>query len=142
MGVGPAPETPWAQGILGGSLLKMGTGSSLAALWIKDPALPLLWLCLQLQQGVQSLAQEPSRAPGIAPPPKKNGIRVQFMSQTRHPPKPHRWVAGHPPFLFVCFLGSHLQHVEVPRLGIESELLPGSEPRPQPIPRLTATPDL
>lgn len=65
------PRLRWAQGILGGSLLKMGTGSSLAALWIKDPALPLLWLCLQLQQGVQSLAQEPSRAPGIAPPPQK-----------------------------------------------------------------------
>ena len=25
-------------------------------------------------------------------------------------------------YLFFCFLGSHLQHMEVPRLGVESEL--------------------
>ena len=26
------------------------------------------------------------------------------------------------PFFFFCFLGPHLQHMEVPRLGVESEL--------------------
>ena len=25
-------------------------------------------------------------------------------------------------FLFFCFLGPHLQHMEIPRLGVESEL--------------------
>ena len=40
-------------------------------------------------------------------------------------------------FLFVCFsfLGPHLRHMEVPRLGIESELQLPAEPQP-------ATPDL
>ena len=39
-------------------------------------------------------------------------------------------------FLFVCFLGSHLWHMEVPRLGVKSELqLPAYT-------TATATPDL
>ena len=51
------------------------------------------------------------------------------------------------PFLFLCFLGLHPQHVEVPRLGVESGLqLPayttatGSKQRLRPTPQLTATP--
>ena len=45
------------------------------------------------------------------------------------------------------FLGPHLQHIEVPRLGVKSEPQAtaqpfGSEPRPRPTPQLTATPDL
>ena len=53
-------------------------------------------------------------------------------------------------YLFICFLGLHLRHMEVPRLGVESELqLPaytshsnaGSEPHLRPIPQLMATPD-
>ena len=40
-------------------------------------------------------------------------------------------------FIFIfCFLGSHSRHMEVPRLGVQSELqLPA-------YPRATATPDL
>ena len=49
-------------------------------------------------------------------------------------------------FCFV-FLGPHLQHMEVPRLGVKSEPQATaqpfrSEPRPRPTPQLTATPDL
>ena len=57
-------------------------------------------------------------------------------------------------FLFVflfCFLGLHLWHMEVPRLGTESELqlqayatataMQGSEPLLQPVLQLVAIPD-
>ena len=54
-------------------------------------------------------------------------------------------------FLFFVFLGPHLQHMEVPKLGVQSELQPlayttfhsnsGSELHPQPTPQLTATQD-
>ena len=53
-------------------------------------------------------------------------------------------------FTFV-FLGPHLWHTEVPRLGVKPDLqlpayatataIPGSEPRLRPTPQLTATPD-
>jgi len=39
------------------------------------------------------------------------------------------------PFLFSVFLGWHLQHMEVPRLGVQSEL------QPRTYARATATPD-
>ena len=52
-------------------------------------------------------------------------------------------------FFFSFFLGPHLQHMEVPRLGVESELVAAgrhhshsnarSEPHLQPTPQLTAT---
>ena len=38
-------------------------------------------------------------------------------------------------FFFFCFLGPHPQHMEVPRLGVELELLPPAYAR------VTATPD-
>ena len=54
-------------------------------------------------------------------------------------------------FFFFVFLGAHLWHMEVPRLGVESELeLPAyttvtatQDPSPhlRPTPQLTATPD-
>ena len=53
-------------------------------------------------------------------------------------------------YFFFCFLGPHLRHMEVPRLGVELErqLLAyamhskvGSEPHLQPTPQLMATPD-
>ena len=54
-------------------------------------------------------------------------------------------------FYILLFLGLHLQHREVPRLGVKSELQPpayttamnnaGSEPRLQPTLQLTAMPD-
>ena len=59
-------------------------------------------------------------------------------------------------FVFLLFLWAAPRHMEVPRLGVESELQPpaytratamrdpshvGSEPRLQPTPQLTATPD-
>ena len=47
-----------------------------------------------------------------------------------------------------CFWGPHLWHMEVPRLGVESELQPhhshsnvGSKPRLRPTPQLRAMPD-
>ena len=47
-------------------------------------------------------------------------------------------------FLYL-FLGLHPQHMEVSRLGVQSELQlhnnAGSEPRLPPTPQLTATPD-
>ena len=50
-------------------------------------------------------------------------------------------------YLFILsFLGPHQWHMEVPRIGVESELWPPaytkarSEPRLQPTPQLTATP--
>ena len=53
--------------------------------------------------------------------------------------------------IIICFLGLHPRHMEVPRLGIKSELqLPAygrshsnarSKPHLQPAPQLTATPD-
>ena len=57
------------------------------------------------------------------------------------------------PFYFFIFLEPHLRPMEVPRLGVQSELQllvyttgtnnhTRSEPRPQPIPQLTATPNL
>ena len=61
-------------------------------------------------------------------------------------------------FFLLCFLGPHLKHVAVPRLGFQSELQPPawatatslshshsnarSEPSLQTTPQLTATPDL
>ena len=51
---------------------------------------------------------------------------------------------------FAFFLGPHSPHMEVPRLGVESELqlladataiATGSEPRLQCTPQVTATPD-
>ena len=55
-------------------------------------------------------------------------------------------------FFFFFFLGPHPQHMEFPRLGVESDLqLPayatshsnwGSEPHLRPTPQLMATPDL
>ena len=51
-------------------------------------------------------------------------------------------------FFLFCFLGTYLQHMEVPRTGIELELqLPvyttatGSEPCLQPTPQPVAMPD-
>ena len=54
-------------------------------------------------------------------------------------------------FYFICFLGPHAQHMEVPRLGVELELqLPatatatanaGPEPCLRPTPQFMATPD-
>ena len=50
-------------------------------------------------------------------------------------------------FLSFVFLGPHLRHMEVPRLGVESELqllaytTARSEPSLQPIPQLKAMPD-
>ena len=45
-------------------------------------------------------------------------------------------------FFFLSFLGPIPQHMEVPRLGVKSELqLQGSKPRLQPTPQLTATSD-
>ena len=53
--------------------------------------------------------------------------------------------------LFFCFLGPHLQHIKVPRLGVELELhvpacttattMGGSKPRLWPTPQLMAVPD-
>ena len=55
-------------------------------------------------------------------------------------------------FFFFVFLGLHPWHIEVPRLGVKSELSPPayttatttqdlSEPHVQPTPQLTARPD-
>ena len=53
-------------------------------------------------------------------------------------------------FLFVCFLGLYPRHMEVPKLGVKSELLPPayatatatpSKPRLRPTPKLKAMPD-
>ena len=54
-------------------------------------------------------------------------------------------------FFLFCFLGLHPCHMEVPRLGVKSELQLsayttatatwGEEPRVQPVPQVTATPD-
>ena len=53
-------------------------------------------------------------------------------------------------FFKKCFLGPHLQHMEVPGLGVESELHAslhhshsntGSKPGLRPTPQLMATPD-
>ena len=56
--------------------------------------------------------------------------------------------------LFVCFLGPHLWHMEVRRLGVESELQQLAyytratatdldlDPRPRPTLQVTAMPDL
>jgi len=50
-------------------------------------------------------------------------------------------------FVFLLFLGPLPRHMEVPKLGVESELWPlaytrgGSELRLRPTPQLTATPD-
>ena len=35
-------------------------------------------------------------------------------------------------FLFFCFLGPHPRHMEVPRLGVQSELQWPAQPKPQP----------
>ena len=50
-------------------------------------------------------------------------------------------------FFFLVFLGLHLQFMEVPRLGVESEVQPlaysntGSKQRLRPTSQLTPTPD-
>ena len=58
------------------------------------------------------------------------------------------YILFHSFIYLVCFLGLHLQHMEVPRLGVESELqLPayttatGFELRLRPQPQLMATLD-
>ena len=59
----------------------------------------------------------------------------------------HLLICFHFFFFFLVFLGLHLQHIEVLRLGVESELQPPdyttatATPYLQPTPQLMATPD-
>ena len=78
---------------------KVGRGSSLVAHWVKDSMLLLLW---SVFLGPGTCTCHECR--------KKNGERKRIEIDSII-------------CLFVClFLGPHLQHVEIPGLGVESEL--------------------
>ena len=72
------------------------------------------------------------------------------LPQSRSAPSPRNEKLE--PFFFICFLGPHPWHMEVPRLGTEWELqllayttataTQGSKPRYRPTPQLTAMPIL
>ena len=104
--------------------------------------------------GHRSSGRRGSRVTSPAGPP-SHGTHVQggLTSEVRRPSENTSLSCSglSESFFLFCppvFLGPHLQHVEVPRLGVESELhLPAyatdtrSEPRLQPTPQLVATPD-
>ena len=110
------------------------------ALWVKDLALPQPRHSSQLQLRFDPWALEVHMPWDDQKKKKKIEVYKQlffsffFLS-----------------FCCCCFLGLHPQHMEIPRLGVESELQPQphhrnsnarSELRLWPTPQLTATPDL
>ena len=91
---------PWpcSVGLGSGIAMSCGVGRRCGS----DPALLWLWRRLVAAAPIQPLAWEPPHAAGAA----------QEMAKRQKKKK----------FFFVFFSGLHLQHMEVPRLGVELEL--------------------
>ena len=82
-----------------------------------------------------------------------NQVEELGFAQSSHEPRVSNQLAiGPGSFFFFVFLGPYPQHMEVPRLGVESEMQllatatashsnAGSKPHLQPIPQLVAMPD-
>ena len=54
-------------------------------------------------------------------PYKRSSVPQPFVEKT-HPFTTELFFFGFVSFCFVCFLGLHPRHMEVPRLGVQSEL--------------------